>query len=299
MKPILVPFAKLRYGCKFKYDLKDKQMFVRLAHNMIGAWDPDAALVGAEAGRQELFAFVGSLDKGESFDNPVWYLPDVKEVAAPAVKCEPCGDTGELPGLAAGSVTECSYCDGTVLPAPMQFTRQYYYKVDGCQVADTKSPHCICWHDEGTGPLANNPSADESQARSWRAKPITQVEKLDVNAQPGYGHIPYYEGWNDCCEKWSPQFVALQAEVERRDSKLETMRRKNNELNDTEARLQSELTKARKLIGGLLFVFDDGVGSDWTATLLNESRKFYAAVELQPAPAENGQRESAATDKNK
>jgi predicted nuclease with TOPRIM domain len=43
----------------------------------------------------------------------------------------------------------------------------------------------------------------------------------------------------------------LQAEVERRDSKLETMRRKNNELNDTEARLQSELTKARELINHL------------------------------------------------
>lgn len=41
---------------------------------------------------------------------------------------------------------------------------------------------------------------------------------------------------------------ALQSERDGLLAKLETMRRKNNELNDTEARLQSELTKARELL---------------------------------------------------
>lgn len=32
-------------------------------------------------------------------------------------------------------------------------TRQYYYKVDGCKAFSASDPNCICWHDEGTGPM--------------------------------------------------------------------------------------------------------------------------------------------------
>lgn len=45
--------------------------------------------------------------------------------------------------------------------------RQYYYQVTGCTAEDWKSKDCICWHDEGTGPRANEPEF----IRSWRTKP--------------------------------------------------------------------------------------------------------------------------------
>ena len=55
---------------------------------------------------------------------------------------------------------------------------------------------------------------------------------------------------------------------------------------------QSELTMARELLGGMLFAFDDGVGRDWSAPLLDEARKFFPAVEFklahQSAPAAKG-----------
>lgn len=47
--------------------------------------------------------------------------------------------------------------------------RQYYYKVNGCKEEDTKSINCICWHDEGTGPLARGDYAP----KDWRLKPDT------------------------------------------------------------------------------------------------------------------------------
>ena len=51
-------------------------------------------------------------------------------------------------------------------PEQQESTRQYFYKVTDCPTLDSKSPDCICWHDEGTGPIAQNPE----WVKSWRAK---------------------------------------------------------------------------------------------------------------------------------
>lgn len=48
---------------------------------------------------------------------------------------------------------------------------------------------------------------------------------------------------------------------------------------------EAELAKAREFLGGMLFAFDDGVGRDWSAPLLDEARKFCPAVEFQSTPA--------------
>lgn len=42
--------------------------------------------------------------------------------------------------------------------------RQYYYKVNACRAADVTDSNCICWHDEGTGPLADDPGS----IKTWR-----------------------------------------------------------------------------------------------------------------------------------
>lgn len=53
---------------------------------------------------------------------------------------------------------------------------QYYYKNDNCKAADSKSPDCICWHDEGTGPCADA-TQEEKQKLTWRIKPLFAHEK--------------------------------------------------------------------------------------------------------------------------
>lgn len=37
---------------------------------------------------------------------------------------------------------------------------------------------------------------------------------IDINAQPGYGHIPYSEGWNDACAEWLPHVTCMQTELD-------------------------------------------------------------------------------------
>ncbi len=34
---------------------------------------------------------------------------------------------------------------------------QYYYPVNGCQAISAYDKDCICWHNEGTGPLQHSP----------------------------------------------------------------------------------------------------------------------------------------------
>lgn len=47
--------------------------------------------------------------------------------------------------------------------------RQYYYRVTGCNAREADAPDCICWHNEGTGPLVNDPDL----IRNWRPAPAT------------------------------------------------------------------------------------------------------------------------------
>lgn len=55
----------------------------------------------------------------------------------------------------------------------MATRRQYFYKVDGCRARDPRDPACICWHDAGTGPLADSMAT----ATSWRDAPVTPTKE--------------------------------------------------------------------------------------------------------------------------
>lgn len=48
---------------------------------------------------------------------------------------------------------------------------QYYYHSNYCQAKTAFEPDCICWHDEGTGPLKDTPDC----IRHWRIKPRTNL----------------------------------------------------------------------------------------------------------------------------
>lgn len=62
-----------------------------------------------------------------------------------------------------------AFCDRDKVPPPP--TRQYYSFVDNCPAKTAYAPNCICWHDEGTGPRAN----DVGLKLEWRAKPTAGV----------------------------------------------------------------------------------------------------------------------------
>lgn len=55
--------------------------------------------------------------------------------------------------------------------APAQRTqetkRQYYYKDNHCGAKESTDAACICWHDEGTGPLKDEPGS----VKYWRPTP--------------------------------------------------------------------------------------------------------------------------------
>lgn len=56
-------------------------------------------------------------------------------------------------------------------------TRQYFYKVNGCPSENSSSPDCICWHDNGTGPMLSLPPA--YGPTDWRDKPVAPTQGAD------------------------------------------------------------------------------------------------------------------------
>lgn len=56
----------------------------------------------------------------------------------------------------------------TLLPVEEKKVRQYYYYANPeCRADYSTQTNCICWHDEGTGPLRNHPES----ISGWRDKP--------------------------------------------------------------------------------------------------------------------------------
>jgi len=54
--------------------------------------------------------------------------------------------------------------EGNQLAKNVAERRQYYYRANGCEAADSRAPDCICWHDEGTGPYADG----RDEPLTWR-----------------------------------------------------------------------------------------------------------------------------------
>jgi hypothetical protein len=69
---------------------------------------------------------------------------------------------------------DCSMLDRTAaaLAQSTSRERQYYYQVSACKAASHRDKDCICWHDEGTGPLADETESSPRYACHWRDKPI-------------------------------------------------------------------------------------------------------------------------------
>lgn len=80
-----------------------------------------------------------------------------------------------------------------------QDRRQYYYNVIACRAIHATDPDCICWHDEGTGPLANHPE----HQREWRVSPSPahagicepETELTEAVARAIYAQWKHWTGW--------------------------------------------------------------------------------------------------------
>jgi hypothetical protein len=57
-------------------------------------------------------------------------------------------------------------------------TRQYYYQSSNCPTVSAQDARCTCWHDEGTGPLADETEHRSVCARSWRDHPTPPRENI-------------------------------------------------------------------------------------------------------------------------
>jgi hypothetical protein len=53
----------------------------------------------------------------------------------------------------------------------------------GCKAGHATAPDCICWHDEGTGPLASG-----NGAKSWREKPAATDDLIERLRNPMWVH---------------------------------------------------------------------------------------------------------------
>lgn len=51
---------------------------------------------------------------------------------------------------------------------------QYYYKQDDCPAQYANAVNCKCWHDEGSGPYANERHDADTPLVDWRIKPLPQ-----------------------------------------------------------------------------------------------------------------------------
>lgn len=68
----------------------------------------------------------------------------------------------------------------------MMTVRQYFYRMSACKALGARAADCICWHDEGTGPLAYTPQSELPKLR-WRTKPEMKVVRV-CNACNWKGH---------------------------------------------------------------------------------------------------------------
>lgn len=73
--------------------------------------------------------------------------------------------------------------------------------------------------------------------------------------------------------------AALREELEALRESYEAMRDRKNSI----VELQQRLTVAERALGGMLFAFDDGVGREWSAPLLDFARTITPAVEFVAA----------------
>ncbi|MDD1977159.1 hypothetical protein [Pseudomonas tussilaginis] len=90
----------------------------------------------------------------------------------------------------------------------------------------------------------------------------------------------------ECVEMWGDWAANVIPSPWEPDEHFEIMAEEwqtnHQELAEHTTKLQAENDALRKSLGGMLFAFDDGVGREWSADLLDHARKLCPAAEFKP-----------------
>lgn len=204
-----VPFNQLRYGTRFKYREDDKQVFVRLGHDLVADWD--GTLHAVACNRQGLYCFK---DDTTPLDTPVCVVENAASTSLNLVECDACPTSG-------GCVDKCMKAPAVVPPINMILM----------------CPSCGLQHiDEPHGDWLNPPHrSHECQGCGyiWRVAdvPTNGVRSLLSSGKSDSEPV-------DCAH-----VTRLQAEVKRLGSIGRGQRKTIDNVQLQVERLQSELTK--------------------------------------------------------
>ena len=100
------------------------------------------------------------------------------------------GDMERLSALPAGTKLYAAPQPAALKPATK---RQYYYRMDNCPASEPTDENCICWHDEGAGPIVPL----DPVLCGWREVPVTKAVVIPENLKPFTTSTDYASGWND------------------------------------------------------------------------------------------------------
>ena len=109
------------------------------------------------------------------------------------------GDMERLSALPAGTKLYAAPQPAALKPATK---RQYYYRMDNCPASEPTDENCICWHDEGAGPIVPL----DPVLCGWREVPVTNAVVMpDRRAQALAGvslfDLGHAKGWNACLDE--------------------------------------------------------------------------------------------------
>lgn len=137
-------------------------------------------------------------------------------------------------------------------------------------------PKVELWAIHSVGPGEEYPclNKEDAERRAQKRRDMGQRMKEERIAR-GEG-VEFWSDWitNVIPSPWEPaEHFEIMAEEWMDDA---------DHVRQRAIELQSENESLRKALAGMLFAFDDGVGRDWSAELLDYARKLCPAAEFKP-----------------
>ena len=144
-------------------------------------------------------------------------------------------------------------------------------------------PALQLWAIHSPGPGEEYPCMDREDAER-RAKEIRDCgDQMKAERIARGESVEMWSDWvtNVIPSPWEPaEHFEIMAEECAADA--DDLRQHSIELTAERDQLKTENEALRKALGGMLFAFDDGVGLDWSAELLDHARTLCPAAEFNP-----------------
>ena len=144
-------------------------------------------------------------------------------------------------------------------------------------------PAVQLWAIHSVGPGEEYPclSKEDAERRAQELRDLGERMKQERIARGE--SVELWHDWvtNVIPSPWEPaEHFEIMAEEWAADA--DDLRQHSIELTAERDQLKTENEALRKALGGMLFAFDDGVGLDWSAELLDHARTLCPAAEFKP-----------------